>query len=45
MTINRIIVFSIFYISFIFSIDTDGDVYSDQLELDIGTDPKSKEDR
>lgn len=45
MTINRIIVFSIFYISFIFSIDTDGDGYSDQLELDIGTDPKSKEDR
>tara|TARA_B100000676_G_scaffold127101_1_gene126224 strand:- start:774 stop:1580 length:807 start_codon:yes stop_codon:yes gene_type:complete len=32
-------------ISFIFSVDSDGDGYSDQLEKEIGTNPNDKEDR
>lgn len=40
---NKILVLIV--LSFIFSIDTDGDGYSDKDEIQIGTDPKNKGDR
>tara|TARA_Y100000588_G_scaffold375442_1_gene451818 strand:+ start:1768 stop:2574 length:807 start_codon:yes stop_codon:yes gene_type:complete len=45
MRIKRVIFFTFFSISIIFSIDSDGDGYSDQLELTIGTDPQNAQDR
>jgi thiol-disulfide isomerase/thioredoxin len=41
----KIIISILLYTAIIFSIDTDGDGYSDQLELNMGTDPNNKENR
>ena len=45
MRINNVIVFITICIAITFSIDTDGDGYSDELELAIGTNPENIKDR
>ena len=45
MRFNRVIIYTFLSITAIFCIDTDGDGYSDKLELDIGTDPYSIDSR
>tara|TARA_Y100001970_G_scaffold273445_1_gene371686 strand:+ start:81 stop:884 length:804 start_codon:yes stop_codon:yes gene_type:complete len=45
MEMNKTIFFIFFLLSVVFSIDTDGDGYSDQIELDLGMDPNNIESR
>ncbi|MAQ43328.1 MAG: hypothetical protein CMG25_02430 [Candidatus Marinimicrobia bacterium] len=45
MVINRVIIFIFFSLAIIFPIDSDGDGYSDKLELELGTDPDNIESR
>ena len=42
---NRALFYLILCTTISFSLDSDGDGYSDKLELEIGTDPNNKEDR